>query len=214
MRGHLILVGHDYFSRNAGADRVIGNAVLLAPETGTIDVLIYDEFADRTATGEVANLEAAIRAELTAVGRSVNFTRLTSSGGLAAALTPAVDVFIIAEQESGGAGTFPTIAASWESTLRAFLGSGGIVITTNFLDSGWQLVDRPMLIDIGSMVSPSGTLSVLPAAATHPLAAGVTPYIGPNGTGAYSGVLPGGAIMVTPIIGDSAGRIVVWDALF
>jgi hypothetical protein len=216
VRGHLVLIGHDYFSRNAGIDQVAGNAVLLAPETGIIDVLVYDEFADRSASGEVANLQTAITAELTAISRTVRFTRLTTAGGLVAALTPAIDVFIVAEQELGGSAAFPTTAATWEPTLRTFLSAGGVVIVTTFLDAGWMLVDRPgMLIDIGGVSSLlTGMLSVVPAAATHPLAAGVLPYAPSSGTCSYTGVLPGAAISVTPIVQDGAARIVVYDALF
>jgi hypothetical protein len=213
VRGHLVLIGHDYFSTNAGADQVIGNTVLLAPETATIDVLIFDQYADRTPTGEVAMVEAAILREMTAASRTVRFTRLTDYTMLSTALTSAMDVFIVAEQELGG-GTFPTIATAWESTLRTFLGSGGVVISTNYFDSGWQTLDRPMLIDIGGTGGGSGTLSVLPAASTHPIAVGVTPYSGPNGTSAYTGVLAGGAISITPIIANASGEVVVYDALF
>lgn len=214
VRGHLVLIGHDYFSTNASAEQVIGNAVLLAPETGIIDIVIYDQYADVTSSGEVSNVEGSITRELTAASRTVRFTRLSDSTMLAAALGPAVDVFIIAEQESGGSAPFPTIATTWEPILRTFLGAGGVIMTTNFGDNGWQLVDRPMLVEIGSMVTASGTLTVLPAAATHPLAVGVTPYSGPNGTRAYGAVMVGGAISITPIIASSAGAVVVYDALF
>jgi len=214
VRGHLVMIGHDYFSTNADADQVIGNTVLLAPESGTIDVLIYDQYADRGATGEVANVEGAITREMTAAGRTARFTRLTDSTMLTTALTSAMDVFIIAEQESGSTAPFPTIATTWEPTLRTFLGAGGVIITTNYFDDGWQLVDRPMLVDIGSMVTASGTLSVLPAAATHPIGIGVNPYTGPNGTRAYGAVMVGGAISITPIISNAAGQVVVYDALF
>ncbi|RKY15478.1 MAG: hypothetical protein DRQ55_19485, partial [Planctomycetota bacterium] len=214
VRGHLVMIGHDYFATTPSADQVLGNAVLLAPETGILDVVIYDQYADRGATGEVVHVEEAITREMTAASRTVRFTRLTDSSMLAAVLTSAMDVFIIAEQESGGSAPFPTIATAWESTLRGFLGAGGVIITTNFADDGWQLVDRPMLVEIGSMVTGSGTLSVLPAASTHPLAVGVTPYTGPNGTRAYGAVMVGGAISITPIIANTSGHTVVWAALF
>jgi hypothetical protein len=214
VRGHLVLIGHDYFSTSADQDRVLNNAVLMTPETGMVEVLIYDQYADTSSSGEVAMVEAAILREMGTAGRSVTFRRLSDYTMLASELTTSTDVFIVAEQESGSSAPWATIAAAWEPTLRTFLGAGGVVITTNFLDRGWESLDSPMLVDIGGTGSASGTFSVIPAAATHPIAAGVMPYPYRSGACYYTGVMVGGAISITPVIEDSSGRVLVYDALF
>ncbi|MGE0788587.1 MAG: hypothetical protein AB7S26_23150 [Sandaracinaceae bacterium] len=216
VRGHIVLIGHDYFSTNAGITRVARNSVLLSPETGNLDIVIYDQFADTSASGEVANLENAIRSELMTIGRTATFTRLSSNtlSALTTALTPAVDVFIIAEQELGCSSCMTT-GATWASTLRAFVSAGGVIMSTNFFDSGWQILNQPsMLIGIGGTGSFSGMCMVAPGATTHPIAAGIMPYAGSSGTSSYTGVTAGSAISVTTVIVDGSGLPVVIDALF
>lgn len=216
--GHIVLIGHNYLSTNAGADRVLGNAVLLTTETGTIEILVYDQYADTTSgTGEVTRLEASITSEMARVGRTASLRRLSDSTALASALTPSVDVLVLPEQERGGS-IMPSIAAAWEPTLRTFIGAGGVVIVSTFSYEGWRLVDRPTLIDITSIrLVLSGTaLSLAPGASSDPIAAGVSPYPAPSQSSAYTDVLPGDAtslttIMVTP---DAFADPVVVHAAF
>ena len=212
MRGHLTFIGHDYFSSDINAKRVLANAVLQAPETGIIDVLVYDEFADISASGEVANCESAIRANIGT--RMVRFTRLSDSSMLSTMLTPAIDVLLLPEQERGSA-TFPTIAAAWETDVGNFLRAGGVVITTNFFDRGWELVNRPTLATVTGTSSVSGNATLAPGASTHPIAMGVAAsYPTMSGSTSYTGLAVGGGIMLTTIYTGSTGNPVVADILF
>ncbi|MEQ9077887.1 MAG: hypothetical protein RLP09_28750 [Sandaracinaceae bacterium] len=212
VRGHLTFIGHDYFSSDINAKRVLANAVLQAPETGIIDVLVYDEFADISASGEVANCESAIRANIGT--RMVRFTRLSDSSMLSTMLTPAIDVLLLPEQERGSA-TFPTIAAAWETDVGNFLRAGGVVITTNFFDRGWELVNRPTLATVTGTSSVSGNATLAPGASTHPIAMGVAAsYPTMSGSTSYTGLAVGGGIMLTTIYTGSTGNPVVADILF
>ena len=191
-RGHLILIGHDYFSVEPNADRILGNAVMMAAEVGTIDVLVYDEFADVSSGGEVAHTETAITNTATAAGRTVRFTRLSNSANLASSLVPPVDVLLLPEQERGSS-TLSTIATAWNSDLQAFLRTGGVIITTNFVDQGWRLVNGPGLATITGTRSISGNVTLAAGMTTHPLAASVTsPYPARSGSCSYQGLAAGG----------------------
>jgi len=212
VRGHLTFIGHDYFSSDTNAQRVLANAVLQTPETGIIDVLVYDEFADISASGEVANCEAAIVAQ--SGGRTIRFTRLSNWMNLTTALTPAIDVILLPEQERGG-GPFPMIATSWEPTLSSFLRGGGVVITTNFFDQGWQLVNRPTLATVTGVSSVSGSATLASGASTHPLAMGVAAsYPTMSGSSTYTGLAVGGGIMLTTVYTAGSGGPLVADILF
>ena len=208
-RGHLVLIGHDYFAREPTADRVLGNAVLYAAETGTIDVLVYDQYADISGSGEVANAEAAIRANVG--GRTINFTRLRDSTMLSSALTPAIDVLLLPEQESGSAITLSAVGTAWRTDLMAFLAAGGVIISTNFVDPGTNIVNSSGLATITGMTGVSfSTCTVAPGMASHPLAAGVVPYPAPNGSGGYLGLpASGGEIVIV-----SGASTVVYHRLF
>ncbi|MEO0324090.1 MAG: hypothetical protein AAF447_14105 [Myxococcota bacterium] len=208
--GRLVLVGHDYFNRNASVDTLLGNVVASAEDLGTIDVLIYDEFADTTATGEVNNLESAIEDALTTRGRTVSFTRLDDSADLATTLTASVDVFLIAEQENGFVADFATIASSWSADLVAFLGRGGVLAVTSWQDQGFQLVSGPGLITVAdtAILTNGSTLTV--TAASSPVTAGIGPtYASPNGSARYTGLVGG-----TTLVETGAGQPVVVEFLF
>ena len=213
VRGHLVLIGHDYFAGPASQDRVLGNSVLLTPETGNIEVVTYDEWADTSVSGEANRAEGIIRTQLMTAGRTVTFTRVSTYMGLAAAITPSTDVVFIPEQERGFSAPWATIASAVESTLATFVRSGGVLISTHAFDQGWRMVSSPMLITVGGTTSV-GSLSVLATGMSSPIATGVTPYTGGSATNSFTGVTAGSAITLTPIIGDSTGRVTVYDALF
>jgi hypothetical protein len=181
--GHAVMIGHDYFASNASADTIVGNAVLLADTTGTINVLGYTQYSDTSSTGEVSNTNSAITTRAAAVGRSVSFSTPLTDYTLLSSRLPGNHVLLIYEMEMGGSGS--TIGAAWASTLTSFVNSGGVVIACAFLDQSWQVMDSAGLLAITSSSSAySSSISVVDS--TDPIAASVaSPYTGPNGSAQF-----------------------------
>ncbi len=196
--GHAVMIGHDYFASNASADAIVGNAVLLASTTGTINVLGYTQYADTSSTGEVANTNAAITARAGAMGRTVSFAAPLTNYTLLSSRLPGNHVLLIYEMELGGSGT--TIGAAWSATLTSFVNSGGVVIACAFLDQSWQVMNSSGLLSISSASSAySSTINVV--GTTDPIAAGVaSPYTGPNGSSQFVTSEPG---IVTQVSGGN-----------
>ncbi len=170
--GELIWMGHDWFSTNPDMDRLLANAILTSEAPGTIDVVIYDEFADNSATGEVANVVTAINTVLPTLGRAASITRLSDNTMLAAALATA-DVLIIAEQEVGDATTLQGIATAWNPLLLSFLNGGGTVIVHTFFDPSFELINNTNLMTFTGELNATGS-PVSFVVPTSPLFVGVT----------------------------------------
>lgn len=193
--GHAVMIGHDYFRRAAAIDAIMGNSVLLTQETGNIEILIYTEFADLTASGEVANVEAAIRAQLSAASRTVTITRVASTSALMSAITATVDVFIVPEQESASDATFAAIASTWNGAVNTFLDRGGVVITCTYTDPSWRVLNGPGLFSTTGPNNVSGsTVSVVRT--TDPIAAGLPASYSAASGSAYFGAMTGGVTVV------------------
>lgn len=206
----------DYFSSESNMQLVLGNSVQLTDESGVIEIVLYDQYADRSAFGEAANVERIIGEQLTAAGRTGSVTRLTDYAVLDATLTDDVDVLVLAEQESGFSAPWSTISEAWAPTLAAFIGRGGVVITTNYFDNGWQIHDHPSLVDIGSIGTSSNPISVVPVEEGHPIVAGVSSYAGRSGTSSWTGVASTAEApsVITEVLVDSAARPVVIEVAF
>ncbi|MGE0787266.1 MAG: hypothetical protein AB7S26_16460 [Sandaracinaceae bacterium] len=202
--GGVVLIGHDYFDREPNADQVLTNAVLQAGESGTIEIVVFDAFADNSPTGETENSIAAITDGLTTAGRTATFTRLSTTGptDLATALTPSVDVLLFVEQEI--AGDLTALGASWNADIVAFMNAGGVVISCVFFDNGWQLVNGPGLFTIGTRNDATGDLMSIDMPG-HPLVSGVTAYNAPDGSISFPGIVGG----VTVISNSTNGEPVV-----
>jgi hypothetical protein len=179
--GQAIMIGHDYYSSNASMDAVVGNAVLMANTTGTINVLGYTQYSDTT--GEVANTNAAVTTHVASRGRTVSFSTPLTDYTLLDSRLPGNDVLIIYEMERGGTGS--TIGAAWASTLLSFVTDGGIVIAMSYYCSAWEIMDSAGLLELTSAADATGsTINVV--ASSDPLAVGVTsPYSGLSGTTSF-----------------------------
>lgn len=193
--GHAVLIGHDYFVRQADADRVLGNAVFLTAETGTVEVLEYRQFADTTASGEVANMRAAIDARATALGRTVNYTALDDYTALD--LT-GYDVLLVPEQETSSQAMMQTVATAWNADLDAFLDRGGVIVVADYMGSSggtWEIVDGPGLMTISGSSNVTGSTLTLTGAADA-VGAGVSAtYTAPNGSLSFPGATGGTAVI-------------------
>jgi cysteine-rich repeat protein len=164
--GRVIYIGHDYFVRSAATDTLIGNAVSLAG-SGEIRILGYTEFADLSASGEVNNVNAAIRARAAALGFTPVFETLDRSAALADQID-SYDVFLVYEQERSNTARSRDIGIAWTETLAEFVARGGVVIVTDFSGDTWRILDESglMSLDSGTGIG-SGTLTVTDPA--HPL---------------------------------------------
>lgn len=182
--GHVVLIGHDYYERNADVDRLLGNAVFMA-QSPTVRILAYQQYADTTAGGERDNANAAIAAVATTLGRSFTIDTLSDSAQLANVLS-GHDVLLVYEQESSDAATLGTVGAAWGPRLRTFVEGGGIVIVCDHLwGSGgtWRILSDSGLLAVTASSALSLGASVDVVDAADPIAAGVTnPYLAANGS--------------------------------
>jgi hypothetical protein len=181
--GHAVMVGHDYFSSDTNMDNIIGNAVLLANTSGTVNVLGYTECGDTSSSGEVNNTNAAITARATTLGRTVSFSSFTSYSLLDSQL-PGNHVLLIYEMERSGCNG-STIGAAWATTLNSFVRSGGVVIACNYFDTSWEIMSSSGLLSISAVSSAYGS-SIVVADSTNPIAADVSSYTGMSGSSSYT----------------------------
>ncbi|MEO0324062.1 MAG: hypothetical protein AAF447_13965, partial [Myxococcota bacterium] len=208
--GFIELIGHDYFSSNPDVDRILGNAVLRTREAGSIEIVIYDEFADTSPDGEVARMETIITDQLAAAGRTATFTRLSDSTRTTSVLTPSVDVFVIAEQEDGSTGPLRAAGVAFTGPLTDLLQRGGVVLSTHDSDPGFEVLDASglMTIDSAPSVGTGNSLTVVVPGA--PLMAGVaSPYLAANGSCSFTGITQG-----TVLVETAAGNPVVVEVEF
>jgi hypothetical protein len=183
--GHAVLIGHDYFASNASADAIVGNAVLLANTSGTINVLGFTQYSDTSTSGEVANTNRAITTHASGAGRTVTITDLTDYTTLSTAIV-GQHVLLIYELERGTTGTGTTVGTAWATTLASFVANGGVVIACNFLDDSWQVMNSSGLLNVTANSSVYGS-SIEIADTTHPIASGVaSPYSAPNGSSSFT----------------------------
>ena len=195
-RGQAVLIGHDYFASSADQDRVVGNAVLLTSETGTIDILEYTEFADTSPGGEAANTKSAIDRTVTAAGQTTRYRALTNFRNLATSLV-GTDVLLVPEQDDA-AFSAVTVRDAWRTALLDFLDDGGSVIVCSSLRNEWQILNGAGLFTIlGDALVPSGPPALTIAAAGDPLLTGVTAYAPAEQTTAFAGSSGGTVILQT-----------------
>jgi hypothetical protein len=201
--GKVVLVGHDMFMRTLPTDVLMGNIIALA-NTGApvINVLGYTQFADVSATGEVANTKAAINSRLGALARSAMFTDLNDYTALAANL-PGQHVLLVYEQEIGVDGVM--VGDAWAPAVQAFLNAGGLVVVMDYSGTqGWQILNHTGAMHVQGYISSfsSGTLTV--TVPGNPIAAAMGPtYPAANGTSTFM-TNDGNAIVV-----DASGNPVV-----
>ncbi|MFH0900914.1 MAG: EGF domain-containing protein, partial [Pseudomonadota bacterium] len=207
--GQIVLVGHDFSQASTATGTMIGNAVFMAntpTEATTVEVLAYTEYADTTVSGQVDDTNAAIAARATAIGRTWNRTSLTSSGGLAAAIS-GKHVLLIYEQETADQATLTAIGTAWSGTLPSFVRSGGMVVVCDKnggLHGTWQILASAGLLAVnGSASVVQGTeLNVVDS--LDPVAARVgESYLATANTASFSFGATDGQIVVETS-GDAA----------
>lgn len=178
--GQVIWIGHDYFSRNADVDRVIGNAVAQATTLGDITVLGYQQFADLNPGGERDNANAAIMARITELGRTATITPVDDYMMLPAML-PAADVLLIYEME--GPADPVAVGTALATSLHEFIDAGGVIVVNDHFSGGWQILNTAGVMRfVGSQTQFADTPCTV-TVPDDPVMADVSPmYTGTDGT--------------------------------
>lgn len=210
--GQIVYIGHDFFTSTVDAERLIANAVSLAPVAGTIEIVGYTEFADVTPSGEVAVTTAALAAGASRIGLGYNLVDFQTAAEVEAALASA-DVLLVYEQENALRPQMDARANAWRNVLGDFLTRGGVLIVLDFSGESWRLLSIAGLVPItsASSVTSGGPLTVVNVA--HPLMAGVPdPYLAPNGTQAVN--LPAGTAAQVMASTVDNRTVVFWQEAF
>ncbi len=160
--GGVVLIGHDYATTQPGTAqaRVLSNAVFLA-QNSPLHVLTYERYADPSAA---AHVDAILNAAAAQFGRAFSTTHTSADSDVTDTLTiENYGVLLVPDQVNAlGEVDLGALGATWEPTLTAFTGSGGIVVV---LDGGTGAAQMP------AFVTSAGLLSVTGQA---PLAAGTS----------------------------------------
>ena len=179
--GFAVYLGHDFFSTNEDVEQILGNAVFGEQPGGTIQVLAYTEFVDRSPTGEPATVDRVLNEEAARRGAAWEKTPLTRFGDLEGALATA-DVLLVYEQESGAA-RMAEVALAWADPLRDFLQGGGRVVITDYSGGTWRILAEPGFVSAASARTVSTGAELTITRPMDPLLDGVTPpYEVANGT--------------------------------
>ena len=120
--GHIVVIGHDFFTSNTAMDQLLGNAVLLT-QSNPVQLAEYVGVASSTA---VSNSHVAIADAATALARSVVRSPVITSN-IIAQLTSA-DVFLIQSQSMATNSILMQLGQSWTKILTAFVHTGGIIV--------------------------------------------------------------------------------------
>ncbi len=160
--GGIVYIGHDYFERSGPTDILIGNAVALGAIGGTARVLGWTEWADRSGSGEVANVNAAVGSRFDELSLSVDLTLAETREDVEAWIDGA-DVLLMYEAEGGSTSNVSARGEAWSELLTDFVTRGGVIVVTDFSGELWRLLVSAGLMEITSSatISSSGTVSVL-----------------------------------------------------
>jgi hypothetical protein len=173
--------------------------------------LIYTQYADTDAVGEYIEVMEAINETY---GTNYTYTNLTSSANLDSTLA-GHSVFLILEQETSTATGMRNLGNNWESTLTAFVQTGGVVILMDYtcgplgFGGGSHLYNASELMVINEVQADTSGLatgdfitSVSVVAAADPLATGVSASWTPS-TGTLGVETPEGTVVVEDNFGNA-----------
>lgn len=170
--GHVVLIGHNFRRTRNDQDRLVGNAVFLAPSPSP-RILSFVGSADATA---VMNVDAAIAT--TAGARTWRRVALSDPAMISASLSiDTYDVMLVFEQSTATDAAIATLATEAGDALGSFARAGGVVIV---LDGPTTNAGTYPVMAATGLLSPTGVrnidaliVTLVPAAATDALAVGV-----------------------------------------
>jgi hypothetical protein len=121
--GQLVLIGHDYVQSRPGMQRLLGNAVLLAPDP-EVEVLAYYGTAS---AASIRGVDAAVDAVAAELGRTV--TRVVVGVREGPALLSDFDVLLVYPQAGSKDRDLAAIGATWQASMTSFLTRGGVLVS-------------------------------------------------------------------------------------
>jgi hypothetical protein len=144
---------------------------------GSRKVLIYNQYSDKSGSGEYENTKTAINQTTTdySIDFLTDYTKLDTK-------LPGHNILLVPEQELEFLSKMQTIGAAWKNTLNSFLASGGRIIICDHTRGAYGIYTGAGLMTISSSSDiSSSTLTI--AEPTSPLAAGVSSsYTAPSGS--------------------------------
>jgi len=163
--GHVVVLGHNYWSSRVDQRRLLGNAVLMpvgGGPGGAVRVLAYSQYAATDpGSATTVGVNRAVDEIAGADGRAWVRTPLTDPFDLPG-LIILNDVLLIYEQSLATDEELAELGLAWSVTLREFLGVGGVVVV---VDGGqgnsgtWQVLEAAGLIDIAEAIPASITIA-------------------------------------------------------
>lgn len=214
--GSIVLMGHDMdgtpTTATQPAEDMLGNALIdLTNETGTIDILYYNEWVDpgTFTVSEDEKTRDIIDEQMVDASRTYVITDLADSGTLSSNLDSTIDVFLVPEQESAPFREMLSVAPTWETDLLDFIDTGGIIIVLSSFDEEWRLVSEgtEMLSITNDSSLFTGTIRITSAGSSDPVGTGVAGYSVFTQTHFF--VVPGGGSGGTTIAETTASQPVV-----
>jgi len=154
-----------------------------------ISMLVYNEYADMTSTGEWVNTMTELKSEYGATFEYDNMTDYTGLGSM----IHEYDVLLIVEQEEANKTQMEAVAAAWDSFITDWVVDGGIIIVMDY--SCDALADTATILNSTNLMRIENVTDRLlqPVTITNtndPLAFDVSAYT--SADGAYSFDTPDG----------------------
>lgn len=190
--GHLVLMGQYPTMGDDGIDPMIANAVFLSERTGTLDVLVFTQYAGDP------GFHTHPREVITDAGedreRPVVLHDLEHAFDLATVL-PTMDVLFVPVQLSIERAGMRAIADGWHDTIVEFLEGGGVVLVmTGSTGASGSAMGAEALVASGEDLfevpsfTPRLTLMLEIVTPTDPVAEGVvSPLLPTSGTVCFDG---------------------------
>jgi len=191
--GHVVLIGHDYYTHNGASLRLLGDAIDLGIGT-PLKVGIYQGSANASVAQRA---RGSIASAMSLVGRTYASTDLGAApfDSLAGIGT----VVVLPQRATDGGAALAASGASWAPQMKAFLARGGVIVVLE----GEQDVSEQLLVGAGELVigakhADTGSALTVNAPA-DPCAVGVlSPYHADSTTVGWDGLVGDVAVVTDP----------------
>lgn len=153
--GHIVVIGHDYTANRAGMNRLVGNAVFMAPGSPVRVVTYRADTSGPSATG----VDRAVQQVVTERGR--RWSPRTAPAERVPVELATADVFLVYPQTSATDAELEALGAAWGTALTVFLERGGVVVVLDgpaAHGGTHQILEAAGLFDAGAMREVSGEM--------------------------------------------------------
>jgi hypothetical protein len=142
---------------NSPAARAFANAVYL-PQVNPVRIAEYGEYADTSASGSMAQVDALLAWAETYKGRAYSLSPFASSADVTAGLSiDQHDLLLVHDEPNAPAGELANIGAAWQATLSTYLRAGGSIVV---LTSAAGTNEMPAFLSSADLLAISGVLPV------------------------------------------------------